>query len=91
MNETDAGRKEIERGAHRQGLELDHSQKFPLRWHLIHSRPAAPVDDQEIAAMKFSEFDTQPNMAPCALIISSPTRWNSGKYEATQSLSTTHS
>jgi hypothetical protein len=45
----------------------------------------------ESALMKFSELETQPKMPPCALIISSPTRWNSGKYEATQSLNTTHS
>jgi hypothetical protein len=37
------------------------------------------------------ESDTQPNSAPCALTISSATRWNSGKYEPTQSESTTHS
>ncbi len=46
---------------------------------------------QARAAIKLSAFDTQPNMPPWALIISSPTRWNSGKYDATQSLSTTHS
>ena len=28
---------------------------------------------------------TQPKMPPCALIISRPMRWNSGKYEPTQS------
>ena len=32
-----------------------------------------------MAAMKLSAFDTQPKIAPCALIISRPTRWNSGK------------
>ncbi len=37
------------------------------------------------------ESDTHPKMPPCALIISSATRWNSGKYEPTQSDSTTHS
>ena len=46
---------------------------------------------QARAAITLSAFDTQPKMPPWALIISSPTRWNSGKYDATQSLSTTHS
>src|SRR5262249_51297450 len=46
---------------------------------------------QAIAATNFCASDTQPKMPPWALIISSPTRWNSGKYDATQSLSTTHS
>jgi len=45
----------------------------------------------EIAASALPESETQPKMAPCALIISSPTRWNSGKYDATQSDRTTHS
>ena len=30
------------------------------------------------AASRAAESDTQPKMPPCALIISSPTRWNSG-------------
>ena len=38
-----------------------------------------------------AESATQPKIPPCALIISSATRWNSGKYEPTQSDSTRHS
>ena len=43
------------------------------------------------AASARFESETQPKMPPCALIISSATRWNSAKYEPTQSDSTTHS
>jgi hypothetical protein len=43
------------------------------------------------ALMKSSDDDTQPKIPPCALIISRPTRWNSGKYEATPSEITAHS
>ncbi len=43
------------------------------------------------AASARFESDTQPKIPPCALIISNATRWNSGKYEPTQSESTTHS
>jgi hypothetical protein len=46
---------------------------------------------QATALWRFCEFDTQPRMPPCALIISSATRWNSGKKEATQSLRPIHS
>src|SRR6185437_10515680 len=38
-----------------------------------------------------SDFATQPKIPPCALIIAMPTRWNSGKYDATQSSSTRQS
>ena len=34
---------------------------------------------------------THPKMPPCAAIIFKPTCWNSGKYDATQSDSTSHS
>ena len=40
---------------------------------------ASMLSVQPMAAMKLSAFDTQPKIAPCALIISRPTRWNSGK------------
>jgi hypothetical protein len=38
-----------------------------------------------------AESLTQPKMPPCAVIIASATRWNSGKYEAVASLTTRHS
>ena len=62
----------------------------------VDDRPDSPGGDpdaggHESAAIILSESDTQPKMAPWALIISSPTRLNSGKYDATQSDSTTHS
>src|SRR5690606_20606272 len=37
------------------------------------------------APMTAAESATQPNIAPWAAIMSRPTRWNSGKYEPTQS------
>ena len=37
------------------------------------------------AASSAAESATQPKMPPWAAIMSSPTRWNSGKYEPTQS------
>ena len=77
-----------------------------MRKHTVHPtgawsakvdyRPDCPGGDpnakgHETAAIILSESDTQPKMAPCAFIISNPTRWNSGKYDATQSDRTTHS
>src|SRR6478752_8904785 len=44
-----------------------------------------------IAANRALESATQPKMPPCAETISSPTRWNSGKYDPTQSDSTRQS
>ena len=43
------------------------------------------------AARNAADGATQPKMPPWAAIISRPTRWNSGKYEPTQSASTRHS
>ena len=43
------------------------------------------------ASMNLFESLTQPKMPPWALIISSAARWNSGKYEPTQSSSTRQS
>lgn len=43
------------------------------------------------ASTAADDDDTQPKIAPCASIIAIPTRWNSGKYEPTQSSSTAHS
>jgi hypothetical protein len=58
-------------------------------------RPAAPAGAFSSIESRTStahfELDTQPKMPPCALIIFSPTSWNSGKYEPTQSARTTHS
>ena len=39
-------------------------------------------------AISVPESVTQPKIPPCAAIISRPTRWNSGKYEPTQSETT---
>jgi len=42
----------------------------------------------ERAESRADESATQPKIPPWAAIMSSPTRWNSGKYEPTQSEST---
>ena len=60
-------------------------------------RPRAPCRQARgrrqtpIAASARLESDTQPKIPPCALIIASADFWNSGKYDPTQSDSTTHS
>ena len=48
-------------------------------------------DPRHRARSSFAEFVTHPTMPPWALIISSATRWNSGKYDPTQSSSTRQS
>ena len=60
------------------------------RWH---DHPGQLVGDgsSSSAESRSAEGPTQPKMPPCAAIIRSPTSWNSGKYEPTQSESTRHS
>ena len=104
--DTDAERKVCAVGAQQRPHVPADLDVHRVREHAVNGTYASRVDvervphrqglhlataAQEIAVMKFLEFDTQPKMPPWALIISSPTRWNSGKYDATQSLSTTHS
>ena len=43
------------------------------------------------AAITALDEATQPKIPPCALIMRNPISWNSGKYEPTQSSTTTHS
>src|ERR1700674_4779799 len=51
------------------------------------SRRRQPRNPSTIAAASL----TQPDIAPCALIMSSADLWNSGKYEPTQSAGIMHS
>ena len=43
------------------------------------------------AAITFADGVTQPKIPPCAAIMRRPISWNSGKYEPTQSETTTQS
>src|SRR4051794_39596138 len=77
-------------GVHMAGLLLVVMSVAPLAYAVAcETWLMADAGSLKAARMR-AELETQPKIPPCALIMRSPTSWNSGKYDAQQSPGTMH-